>query len=160
MEILFQQYSLIRERRKTFFEYCRSLDPSHITHNLESFGGRSIGYVLVHMANTYLFWLGHFSEISKAAFAHAESCKNIDEIKLLFGETDALVNKFLKNYQPIFEQVIVNKVPTTTFEVALSPLQLYTHVITHEYHHKGQILSMSRHLGYTPIDTDLIRMEY
>ncbi|MNL32837.1 DinB family protein [compost metagenome] len=37
------------------------------------------------------------------------------------------------------------------------PLKLFTHVTTHEYHHKGQILSLSRHLGYTPVDTDIIR---
>ena len=38
-----------------------------------------------------------------------------------------------------------------------SPLKLFTHVITHEFHHKGQILSLSRHLGYVPVDTDVIR---
>ncbi|MNY72090.1 DinB family protein [compost metagenome] len=37
------------------------------------------------------------------------------------------------------------------------PFKLFSHVITHEYHHKGQILSLSRHLGYTPVDTDIIR---
>jgi uncharacterized damage-inducible protein DinB len=38
-----------------------------------------------------------------------------------------------------------------------SAFQIFTHVITHEFHHKGQILSLSRHLGYTPVDTDIIR---
>ncbi|MCB0640529.1 MAG: ATP-binding cassette domain-containing protein, partial [Phaeodactylibacter sp.] len=36
-------------------------------------------------------------------------------------------------------------------------LKLFTHVITHEFHHKGQVLSFSRHLGYTPVDTDVLR---
>lgn len=40
---------------------------------------------------------------------------------------------------------------------SIQPLKLFTHVITHEYHHKGQILSLSRHLGYIPADTDIIR---
>ncbi len=39
----------------------------------------------------------------------------------------------------------------------VNPLQLFTHVITHEFHHKGQIMSLSRHLGYTPVDADIIR---
>ncbi|HEX8506591.1 MAG TPA: DinB family protein [Hymenobacter sp.] len=39
----------------------------------------------------------------------------------------------------------------------LSPLQLFPHVITHEFHHKGQILSMSRLLGHVPVDTGAIR---
>lgn len=39
----------------------------------------------------------------------------------------------------------------------VTSLELFSHVITHEYHHKGQVLSISRHLGYTPVDTDIIR---
>jgi uncharacterized damage-inducible protein DinB len=35
--------------------------------------------------------------------------------------------------------------------------KLFTHTITHEFHHKGQILTLSRQLGYTPVDTDIMR---
>ncbi len=41
--------------------------------------------------------------------------------------------------------------------IIANPLKLFTHVITHEFHHKGQILSLSRHLGYVRVDTDIIR---
>ncbi|RZK68975.1 MAG: hypothetical protein EOO92_22520, partial [Pedobacter sp.] len=34
---------------------------------------------------------------------------------------------------------------------------LFTHVITHEFHHKGQIMSMMRLIGYIPPDADIIR---
>jgi uncharacterized damage-inducible protein DinB len=36
-----------------------------------------------------------------------------------------------------------------------TPLQLFTHVMTHEFHHKGQLLSMFRILGHVPPDTDV-----
>ncbi|MCB0624495.1 MAG: hypothetical protein KDC43_11415, partial [Saprospiraceae bacterium] len=35
--------------------------------------------------------------------------------------------------------------------------RLFTHVVTHEFHHKGQILSLTRHLGFVPVDTDVMR---
>ena len=38
-----------------------------------------------------------------------------------------------------------------------NPFKLFTHVITHEFHHQGQILPMSRQLGYIPVDTDVMR---
>lgn len=38
-----------------------------------------------------------------------------------------------------------------------SILKLFTHVITHEFHHKGQIISLKRHLGYIPAVTDILR---
>jgi uncharacterized damage-inducible protein DinB len=159
MEILFQQYHLIRERRNTLFEYCGSVAPLHFIYDLESFGGKSIRYVLIHMANTYHFWLGHFAGISTAPFTMEEEVKDVVQVRTLFHNTDMLVDRFLKKFQPEFDQVIVNKIPMRNFEIALTPLQLYTHVITHEYHHKGQVLSMSRQLGYTPVDTDLISLQ-
>jgi uncharacterized damage-inducible protein DinB len=49
------------------------------------------------------------------------------------------------------------KVPGRDIQLTVTALELLTHVTTHEYHHKGQVLTISRQLGYTPVDTDLIR---
>ncbi|MNY69859.1 DinB family protein [compost metagenome] len=54
-----------------------------------------------------------------------------------------------------FEDEIVYEVQN--IKNSAKPFKVFTHVITHEYHHKGQILSLSRHLGYTPVDTDIMR---
>ncbi|WP_423227985.1 DinB family protein [Sabulibacter ruber] len=32
-------------------------------------------------------------------------------------------------------------------------------MITHEFHHKGQIPSLGRHLGFVPDDTDVVRQD-
>jgi uncharacterized damage-inducible protein DinB len=157
MEILFHQYTLIREGRKPFFQYCNSLKPQHFTYELESFGGRSIRHLLIHMVNTYHFWLGHFAGLKKTPFVKPEDYVSIEQVEKLFLETDSLVELFLQSHQPDFEKPLINTVPMRDFKLEVMPLQLFTHLITHEYHHKGQILSMSRQLGYTPIDTDLIR---
>lgn len=37
-----------------------------------------------------------------------------------------------------------------------TPRQLLTHSITHEFHHKGQIVAMLRLLGYIPKNTDIL----
>ncbi|MFD1258691.1 DinB family protein [Mucilaginibacter terrae] len=36
-------------------------------------------------------------------------------------------------------------------------LQIFTHTITNEFHHKGQILIIFRLLGQTPPGSDMIR---
>ena len=159
MHILVHQYDLIRERRETLFRYCKNISPKHFTEDLDLFGGRSVQYLFVHIANTYTFWLGHFTSITKEQFAKPENHTTLDEIKVLFNSVDATTRKFLAQFDPLLEEPITNKIPGRDVEVAITPLQLFTHVITHEYHHKGQILSMSRQLGYTPIDTDIIRFE-
>jgi uncharacterized damage-inducible protein DinB len=40
-----------------------------------------------------------------------------------------------------------------------TPALVLHHVLTHAFHHKGQIVSMCRRLGYPVSDTDLIRFE-
>ncbi|MBR7794935.1 hypothetical protein GT022_02615 [Agaribacter marinus] len=42
-------------------------------------------------------------------------------------------------------------------EEELTPLWHFTHAATHEFHYKGQIVSMLRQLEYTSDDTDLIK---
>lgn len=159
MHILIHQYELIKERRETLFRYCDSISVNHFIQTHDSFGGGSIRHLFVHIANTYTFWLGHFTNISKAPFVNPEDYSKLVQIRSLFTSVDNIAGKFLTQFDPVLEQPITNKISSRDMEVAITPLQLFTHVITHEYHHKGQILSMSRQLGYTPIDTDVIRFD-
>jgi uncharacterized damage-inducible protein DinB len=159
MQVLLRQYDLIKERRETLFHYCERISQEHLTFDHESFGGRSIQYLFIHVANTYTFWLGHFSTVAATPFAKTEEYRTLKEIKSIYTSIDAIAETFLKRFGPVLEQPITNKISSRDVEVAKTPLQLFTHVITHEYHHKGQILSMSRQLGHTPIDTDIIRFE-
>ncbi|HEY0651980.1 MAG TPA: DinB family protein [Chryseosolibacter sp.] len=157
MHILAHQYDLIKERRETLFRYCETISPGHFTFKHDAFGGGSIQHLLVHIANTYTFWLGHFTTIAAEPFAKPDMA--LHEIRLLYKSVDSIAENFLSRFDPTLEEPITNKISGRDMEVAITPLQLFTHVITHEYHHKGQILSMSRQLGYTPIDTDIIRFE-
>lgn len=159
MHILIHQYDLIKERRETLFRYCGNISSEHFTFQHDSFGGGSIQYLFVHIANTYTFWLGHFTTIATTPFAKSEDFTSLPKVKSLFTSVDAIAEKFLSQFDPVLEQPIKNKISGRDIEVAITPLQLFTHVITHEYHHKGQILSMSRQLGYTPVDTDIIRFD-
>jgi len=52
-------------------------------------------------------------------------------------------------------EVPISNVHNAVGEVTATPLQLFTHVLTHEFHHKGQIMTMCRILGYTPVETDV-----
>ncbi len=157
MEVLFKQYELICDGRQVLFEYCKSLRADHFTHNLETFGGKSIRYLLVHVVNTYYYWLGHFAGFDNRALFRADDFSTVSDVISIYHETDLLVFAFLEKYKPEFSGIITATVPERDFKLSLTPLELYTHVITHEYHHKGQILTMSRQLGYIPADTDIIR---
>ncbi|WP_420491140.1 DinB family protein [Neobacillus drentensis] len=41
----------------------------------------------------------------------------------------------------------------------MTPRKLLLHTITHECHHKGQIVAMLRQMGYEPPNTDVLGTE-
>jgi uncharacterized damage-inducible protein DinB len=117
--------------------------------------GGSIRNLLVHIANVYQFWVGKHALAKTITFTKFESIKDSKEVKQLFVEVDELMNEFISRFaEPGFKNI--------EYEIggkkgSAEPFEIFTHVITHEFHHKGQILSLSRQLGYTPVDTDIIR---
>ncbi len=86
-----------------------------------------------------------------------KSPSNMAELLILYAEVDNLVVEFMTVFEGSWESPIKGSISRNRTELTVPALQVITHVITHEFHHKGQILSISRLLGYTPVDTDVIR---
>ncbi len=151
-----EQYELVRASRKTLFDYCRGIQPEDLLEANASFGrGGSIRNLLVHIANTYEFWIGRMALKKVFEFTPYEAITNMSDAALLFESTDRLVYEFL-------ERLEKDEPPEVSYSIAgtagsAAPFKIFSHVITHEFHHKGQILSMGRHLGYLPVDTDIMR---
>ena len=84
-----------------------------------------------------------------------DSKQSVTDIIELFDGVDNMMYEFIKLFENPGAKEIYYDIDGVKNSASL--LKLFTHVITHEFHHKGQILSISRHLGYTPVDTDIIR---
>ena len=149
------QYELVLSARKVLLGYCAAVAPEHFVEEYSTFGGGSIRNLLVHNANTYQWWIGRHALQTDFGFTEYDSIINIEQTISLFQSVDSFMEKFFERFgnHPL-EPVTVSLREHTFLS---TPLELFTHVITHEFHHKGQILSLSRHLGYVPIDTDIIR---
>ena len=150
------QYELVRESRKVLIDYCQTISPEDILNENSLFGrGGSIRNLLVHIANTYEFWIGKCALNKSIIFTTYDSKQSISEIIDLFNCVDIIMFEFIE----LLEKPEINQInyEINGIKSSTSPFKLFTHVITHEFHHKGQILSLSRHLGYTPIDTDIMR---
>jgi uncharacterized damage-inducible protein DinB len=150
------QYELVRESRKVLFDYCKTISPADFLNENSSFGrGGSIRNLLVHIANTYEFWIDKHGLNKSIVFTTYSSKQNINDIIELFTVIDSIMYEFIELFkEPEIKEISyeINGTKSST-----SPFKLFTHVITHEFHHKGQIFSISRHLGYTPVDTDVMR---
>lgn len=150
-----EQYAMVRDARKVLLDYCATLSTNDFVHQNTNFGrGGSIRNLLVHNANTYIHWIANVSLQKKMPFLEYEQYTSPKEIVFLYDIIDSLMDQFLLLFEsdPVVIEFEKNNVTIKTI-----PFKIFTHVITHEFHHKGQILSLSRHMGYVPVDTDILR---
>lgn len=149
------QYQLVQQSRRTLFDYCETISTADFLNQNHSFGhGGSIRNLLVHIASTYEFWIIAHALKKDIAFTEYSAKNSITEIADLFSVIDREMDNFLNKYASSIFDLIELEINGQT--KTLSACTLFTHVITHEFHHKGQILSLSRHWGYLPVDTDMI----
>ncbi|HVW12771.1 MAG TPA: DinB family protein [Mucilaginibacter sp.] len=156
-QLIIAQYEEIKGARGALLAYCETMKDDDLYKPVKAFNKSSIADLLVHNANTYISWINNFGLDRNQPFYKTEEFKNLNEVRLLFEKVNGLMAEFFRKHKDNFEKPFTAMVKHRGFSMTLSPLQLYTHVITHEFHHKGQILTMSRLLGYTPADTDAIR---
>jgi uncharacterized damage-inducible protein DinB len=155
MDVFVSQYDLIRRTREPLFRYCETLSQSDYVKELESFGGDSIRSLHAHVADCYRVWLGKRALGTSLSEIRPESINDVQEMREAFRRIDDLVLEFLNQFIGKWDNTI-----HVSFEkggsAEISALWLFTHTITHEFHHKGQIVKIGRQLGIIPPDTDLI----
>lgn len=150
-----QQYEFVQGSRQVLFEYCKTISPEDLTKLPASFGGRgSIANLLVHISNTYEYWIAKTALNKNISFSQYDTNKNIDDVIKLFNTVNSHMAEFMTDCVSSENEI---EFQLNGQKGKAKPFKLFSHVISHEYHHKGQILSLSRHLGYTPVDTDIMR---
>ena len=155
MDLLRKQYGLLLGSRMVMLDFIELELPDQFTEPVAAFNGSTMRYLLVHTANTYKHWLGNFGMNAGLIFTDENAINDIPGVRGIYMEIDKLVYDFLDKFEDTPEQPVISH--WRGQELALTPLQLFTHVLTHEFHHKGQIMTMCRLLGHTPPDTDIIR---
>ena len=155
-ELLHQQYEMIRGSRAVVLNFAEAHLAQQLTMPVPAFVNKSVAYLLVHNANVYLHWMANFAMQLNIVYAEEPDYPHIQNIRDLYTRIDHLVISFINHYESRLTEA-VNGTTASGKSGQSTPLEIFTHVATHEFHHKGQILSMFRLLGQTPPDTDVIR---
>ncbi|MBP6731059.1 MAG: DinB family protein [Chitinophagales bacterium] len=150
-----KQYQLVKGSRQDLLSYCKTIAPEKFIEQSVLFGrGGSMRSLLVHVNNTYQFWIQQVALGRLATYIAHEEIQTIDDAINMFALVDKLMEEFIQALDSMPEELVYEE---DGEKIIIRPFDVYSHVITHEYHHKGQIISLSRHLGYTPIDTDIMK---
>jgi uncharacterized damage-inducible protein DinB len=155
--LLLHQYQLVLGARGALLTYCEQLNANQLLQPIPGFNNSSIQSLMVHVANTYIYWLVNVGQQNQRPYFKETNIKDITALRQMFEQVDNAVNDFLMLFKDHMEIPAAHKLPNKDVMLTLTPLQLFTHAFTHEFHHKGQILNMGRQLGYIPADTDVIR---
>lgn len=157
VQILQKQYGLVQGSRGELLKFVENQVGPGLNTPVAAFEARTIRYMLVHIAGCYFHWLEKFAVKRDIEKLDNEDFGTASQIRALFGKVDETMMTFLKNFDGKMEQPINRTLSQDNRQVSATPLEIFTHVTTHEFHHKGQIVTMCRLLGYPPPDTDIIR---
>jgi uncharacterized damage-inducible protein DinB len=152
-------YTWAKPTREVLLDYTESLPPEVYIFEHPDFAYGSIRNIQAHVANCYLSWVGRYGldlERYHDQF-EASSLEDAPAMRTKFGEVDLVVEQACASFaQPdeIFELVRPGR-----DRLRVTQRWLIMHPMTHEFHHKGQLLALGRVLGH-PLpaggDTDLV----
>ncbi|HET7627075.1 MAG TPA: DinB family protein [Bacillales bacterium] len=152
-DVLKQQYEMIRKVREHLFDFMEHLPLEKLHEKVPGFGIDSMMGAHLHAANSYRYWIDWF-----ASKRHPSEFKDISELltkkadvqkdREIFAAVDETVERFIDKYHSCWLEEIEHAVEENGQPMRLTPLFLLSHVETHEFHHKGQIVAMARHLGF------------
>lgn len=156
LNMLQQQYDWVRAARQNMFAFLEELPPQILHQPVPEFGRGTIIRTYLHVVDCYKWWLGSFAfkKLSDHRDVAVHETYDVKFVHERFAEADELVQLFLHEYDNRWSEPIQQDESWQGYPKAPTPLLLLTHTATHEFHHKGQIVSMARHLGYPPPDDD------
>ncbi|MED3563418.1 DinB family protein [Bacillus xiapuensis] len=157
------EYEWVRQTRRTLLDFCTQIDPNDFTRR-NGFALQNVRDTLVHIADCYVAWLGSFVlEKTKKPITPKDERHhfNVEKINEHFEQVDSIVNEFFERHGNQFNKVMEKKIPwrEASETLSITPGKLLMHTITHEFHHKGQIVAMLRQMGYEPPNTDVLGTE-
>lgn len=152
--MLRQQYTLVRTARTALLDFIETSVAEDTHQPFPAYAGKSIRDLLQHNADCYFDWLGYFALGQPHRSSHVRPLTTLPQLRQYYAEVDELVTVFLDKFEGSVNTPIKSRPDPQGPFVTATPLQIFTQCTTHEFHHKGQIVFMSRLLGHIPPETD------
>jgi uncharacterized damage-inducible protein DinB len=152
-------YGWVKRTREILFEYTQSLPNDVYTLEKPEFAYGSIRNVHAHVAQCYLWWIGRIGlNLDWAALEpHPSSLTDVPAMRQQFRTVDTVVEQALEAFTT--PDAILEFQHPRDGRLKLTQRWLVMHPITHEFHHKGQLLAMGRMLSHplpSSADADLV----
>jgi uncharacterized damage-inducible protein DinB len=121
---------------------------------LTGFGFPTVWAQLIHILSVEEAWVHALQGKPFAGLAERD-CSEITELLAAKSRLREATRVYIESLSEVQLNKILAPPPEEWFGAPRSPAFILLHVITHTFHHKGQIVAMLRTLGYPAPDTDL-----
>lgn len=135
-------------------DHLGNIPAEELVKEVPGFGFSSLQKQFVHVFNCEGLWIQALQGLEYID-SNPEACRTIIEVKHLQQQVSAKTLDFLSRItdQQLSRETEI-RFPDGDVTVRTPALVLH-HVFTHAFHHKGQMVTMCRALGYPAPDTDL-----
>jgi len=139
-------------------DHLSAISESDYTREVPGFGSPTLREQVIHIFNCEGFWI-HALQRLTFRDRNSTDCPSVADARLLqrgvseqtlaylSGLTDQQLNRNTELRYPDGSRAVRN------------PAFVLHHILTHAFHHKGQIVAMCRVLGHPAPDTDLSQFE-
>lgn len=148
-------YAWVKVSRERVFAWAEALPDGVYTLEGSEFAFGSLRNVQAHVAGCYRVWVGARGLGEDVGGPDPASVPDVAAMRRVFADVDSMMERALDTFaapDEAFDLVLPGEV------LRVTQRWLVMHPVTHEFHHKGQMLTMGRVLGfpYPPgPDTDL-----
>jgi len=131
--------------------------PDHLLRQpLAGFGFPTVWRQLVHILTVEEGWLSDLQEKPFPGWFE-QDCPTIEALLAQKSRIRDATRSYLDMIGDAQLNTVLPKRPEGWFGALRSPAFILLHVVTHTFHHKGQVVAMLRILGHPAPDTDLQR---
>ena len=149
-------YGMVKGSRERVFRWLESLPGGVFTQEHPEFAYGSLRNIHAHVAGCYRVWIGRRG-LGLTSFQHAlDDVPDVNAMRAAFSEVDEVLETAFEQFTALDTSL---EIDWQGSPLTVTRRWLLMHPITHEFHHKGQMLALGRVLGhpYPPgPDTDLL----
>jgi uncharacterized damage-inducible protein DinB len=139
---------------RVLFEHAAKLTPTAFTRPLDGFGFPTVREQLLHIATCENFWVTRAAGWEYVKWDY-DSFGDADAIWAAYQPVAARTREWISSLTP--EELLTPRTLLLPgdYSAQVAPAPMLHHVLTHGFHHKGQVVAMCRLLGYPAPETDL-----
>jgi uncharacterized damage-inducible protein DinB len=146
------------DRTDQLIRHAATLSPALFVTPLEGFASATVREQLMHILSCEDNWIRRLQHIPRSPW-RPEDFATADSLGEARTRVMAVTLKYLDGLSAEQLNTPLDRVPPEWLGPPRSPGFIFHHILTHAFHHKGQVVAMFRLLGHPAADTDLQRIE-